>query len=162
MARLTKQQVASLSLALAEQELPVEELGGEILIRQLTAGARTGLLEGIVDLESGAVTDLAMFQARLFSVSLVDPPFDVDEARVFLDTWPASIWDKIMAAINALTPNPQEVERAAAQEFRGADNRPAVPVSNGRAALDDGGGAAGPDDGSGAERVEGAGVSRER
>jgi hypothetical protein len=120
--RLTREQVTGAKLALQEDEVDLPELGGTILVRQLSAGMRTRLLEGIVDTDTGDILDLALFQARLFGASVIDPDLSEEEAVALLDEWPAAVWDRVMAAVNAMTPNPQEVERAAAQEFRGSKN----------------------------------------
>jgi hypothetical protein len=119
MARLTKQDIQAQTLTFAEDEVAMPELGGSLLVRQMSAGKRTELIDGLVD-EEGNVTDLKLMQARMFAASVVDPQFTPDEARAMMEQWPASMWDRVMQAVNKLTPNPREVERAAAQEFRGS------------------------------------------
>ncbi len=118
MGRLTKDQVLEHTYEFREQEVDLPELGGSVLIRQLSAAKQSRMLEGLIDFDTGGVTDLEEMQARQFAASCVDPGFTVEEARDLMKRWPAEEWRRVTDAIQALSPAPQEVKRAAAVDFR--------------------------------------------
>lgn len=108
-----------------EHEVEIPELGdGVVLLRQLSAGKQARLLNGLLGGDS-EIKDLRELQARMFAASAVDPKVKVGEARALSEMWPPQAWNRVMDAINELSPNSrkvaEEVERAAADEFQDAD-----------------------------------------
>lgn len=118
MGRLTKEREAeaSRSLAFQEREVEMPELGGSLLVRQLSAQQRNSLLSGLVD-ASGKLNDLNAFQVRMFAAGVADPSYSVDEAEERSRQWPGPMWDRVQDALAEMSGKPEEVQRDAAQEF---------------------------------------------
>jgi hypothetical protein len=122
MGKLSKDQALHISgVSFRETTVEFPELGGDVDLRQLSAGKRAKLLNGLIDAE-GSLSDVAHYQARLISATCVDPRFTVQEARELMDEWPATLFDRLLEAVNGLSGEPEEVKAAAAGEFREAND----------------------------------------
>lgn len=120
MSRLTLEQVKTAvdGFQFQEEEVEVPELGGSILLRQLSAGGQGDLLDGLIDPETESIRSFKEFAARQLAKACVDPPMSVDEARDFLERTPANIFAPIREAITKLNgSDPAAVKRAAENTF---------------------------------------------
>lgn len=108
-------------LGFEEREIELPELGGSILVRGLSAGKRSRLLNGLMD-DNGQIRDYAEMAARQFAAAVVDPKVTVVEARMIQEMWPREVWDRVIDVLNDMNPQPQEVVRVAADEFPPADD----------------------------------------
>lgn len=97
MARLTAEQLnaSAASFTFKEKEVEIEELGGDILVRELPAGRRAKLLKGLLD-SDGNVSDAMEFQCRMFAAACVEPQMKTAEVRKFLPKWPSSKADLVL------------------------------------------------------------------
>jgi hypothetical protein len=122
--RLTAEQLnasAELDFQLKEEEVEIPQLGGSVLLRELTSGRRAKLMKGITD-ENGNINDVMEFQNRLAAASLIDPVVKTAEVRKWLHKWPATEADKILDAVNRLGGDKKKEAANAEAEFHGTDD----------------------------------------
>jgi hypothetical protein len=120
MPRLTAEQLnasATHDFTLKEEEVEIPQLGGTVLLRELTSGRRARLLKGITD-ENGNVSDVQEFQNRLAAASLIDPQVETKEVRRWLHKWPATEADRIMDAVGRLGGDKKKEAANAEAEFQ--------------------------------------------
>ncbi len=123
MPRLTPEQLAESadrSFTLKEEDVELEQLGGTVLLRELTTGRRAKLLKGITD-ENGNVSDAMEFQCRLFAAACIEPPIATKEVRRFLPKWPATEADRVLDAIGRLGGDKKKEAADAEAEFQETD-----------------------------------------
>jgi len=122
MPRLTPEQInaAHESFTFKEQEVEFEELGGDVLVRELAAGRRAKLLKGLLD-EDGNVSDVMEFQCRMFAAACIDPQLATKEVRKFLPKWPASKADKVLDVAGKLGGDKKEEAAKREAEFHETD-----------------------------------------
>jgi hypothetical protein len=99
MGRLSKDQVKGASFSFIEEEVEVPQLGGSVLLRELSVGKRSALLDGLVS-DDGKVLKTMELQARTFAAACADPVFTPKEVADFLPEWPATVLDKVFSVIN--------------------------------------------------------------
>lgn len=125
MSRLTAEQLnasASHDFQLKEEEVEIPQLGGTVLLRELTTSRRAKLLKGITD-ENGNVSDVQEFQCRLTAAALVEPAgIKTAEVRKWLPKWPATEADKILDAVNRLGGDKKKEAANAEAEFHETDD----------------------------------------
>jgi hypothetical protein len=116
--RLTKEQLADTSrYKLREEELELPEIGGSVLVKSLSVGARRAL-PPLRD-EDGNPTKEG--QAASFATLVVDPEFTPEEAAEFIDALPASAYDKVQIKLAELL-GTEEERRDTVQEFRPSED----------------------------------------
>jgi hypothetical protein len=118
--RLTAEQLnesADRDFTLKEEEVEIPQLGGTVLLRELTTGRRAKLLKGITD-ENGNVSDAMEFQNRLVAAALIEPAVKTAEVRRWLHKWPATEADKILDAVGRLGGDKKKEEANAEAEFQ--------------------------------------------
>lgn len=108
------------AIAFSEARVPVPELGVTVLVRSLSAHARSKLMNGLLT-KDGEIRSLPELQARMFAHSVVQPAVSVDDAREIARLWPAPVWDRVQRKVDELSPPPKEVRAAAAREFPDPD-----------------------------------------
>src|ERR1700742_2578180 len=111
MPRLTPEQLNSSPTVFSfkEEEVTIEELGGDVLVKELAAGRRAKLLKGLLD-GDGNVADVMEFQCRMFAAACIDPQMKTEEVRKFLPKWPASKADLVLDVAGKLGGNKKEEE----------------------------------------------------
>jgi hypothetical protein len=119
MPRLTAEQInaAHETFTFKEEEAVIEELGGDILVKELAAGARAKLLKGLLD-EDGNVSDVMEFQCRMFAAAVIDPRLKTSEVRRFLPKWPASKADLVLDVAGKLGGDKKEEQAKREAEFQ--------------------------------------------
>ncbi len=121
MAHLTVEDLGK-EIQFAEEDVDLPELGGTVRVRQLSTGRRARLRKGIVN-GAGDITDLGEFEIRMFVAGLCDPKVTKEQALIWKEQWPGSMWDRVILAITKLgDTDAEEVERVAAEEFQDADD----------------------------------------
>jgi hypothetical protein len=109
-------------IQIAEKDVELPELGGTVRVRALTKGKRDRMRRGITN-PDGGITDPAEFEIRMFVAGVCEPKVSREQALRMKDRWPASMWDRVLAAIGELGgADPEEVAAAAAAAFPGADD----------------------------------------
>lgn len=119
MARLTAEQLnasATHEFGFNEEEVEIPQLGGTILLRELTVSRRSKLLSGLLD-ENGNVKDVAEMNVRMFAASCVEPQVSAREARKFIPKWPATVYDAAMEPLKRLGADAGEEASTAEVEF---------------------------------------------
>lgn len=122
MPRLTPEQInaAHETFSFREEEVEYEELGGDVLVRELEAGRRAKLLKGLLD-EDGNVGDVMEFQCRMFAHAVREPNLSVKEVRKFLPKWPASKVDKVLDVAGKLGGDKKEEAAKREAEFHDSE-----------------------------------------
>ena len=123
MSRLTAEQLnasADHDFDFREEEVEVPQLGGTILLRELTVKRRSQLLTGLLD-ENGNVKDVAEMNIRMFAASCIEPAIGSREARKFIPKWPATVYDTAMEPLKRLGGDAGEEVSKAETEFPEAD-----------------------------------------
>jgi len=121
--RLTAEELnatAEKEFTFKEEEVELPQVGGEILLRELTVGRRAKLLKGITD-ENGNVDDVLEFQTRMFAAACIDPQLSTKEVRRFLSKWPATECDAVFDAIGRIGGDSKKLSGNAEAEFQEAD-----------------------------------------
>lgn len=120
MGRLTAEQLNASKdhdFTFKEEEVELEQLGGTVLLKELTVNRRSKLLKGITD-ENGNVSDVQEFQVRMFAASCIDPQLKTAEVRKFLPKWPSGEADKVFGAIGRIAPDSDKEAANAEAEFQ--------------------------------------------
>lgn len=124
MSRLSAEQLnasADHDFDFLEEEVEVPQLGGSILLRELTVKRRSKLLTGLLD-ENGNVKDVAEMNVRMFAASCIEPKISEREARKFIPKWPATVYDAAMEPLKRLGGDASEEVSKAEAEFPESDD----------------------------------------
>lgn len=98
-----------------ESEVEIPQLGGSVLLREMTVKRQAKLLRGLIDGEN-KVTDVEEMQIRLFAAGCIEPKISENEVRKFLPSWPVTEADRVLKVMNKLgAPEAKEEEEAAAE-----------------------------------------------
>ena len=123
MSRLTEEQIyaAHETFTFREEEIEFEELGGDLLVRELAAGRRAKLLKGLLD-DSGNVSDVMEFQCRMFAAACIEPNLTTKALRRTLPKWPASKIDQVLDVAGKLGGDKKEEQAKREAEFHDSDD----------------------------------------
>lgn len=95
-----------------EEEVEIPQLGGSVLLRELTVKRQGVLLSGLQD-EHGNIKDIVKMQVRLFAAGCVEPRMKESEVEKFLPSWPTTEAKRVFDVINKLGGPEFEAEKEA-------------------------------------------------
>ena len=95
MARLTRDKLFSIKLK--EKEVPIPELGGEVLMRELTVAQQDKIRESCTkgnDADGKPIVDLSGFRRKLVMETIIDPVLQPEDFEA-LEKLPGGLFNRL-------------------------------------------------------------------